>query len=98
MSYFEAESPESLQGIHSPRTLLIADESSIISSATFESAGGSLSSENATLILLGNPTRPEDTSMMPSHGLPTSGGSARFLQRTLHGSQGLRHGTGGPLR
>ncbi|MGB1693400.1 MAG: phage terminase large subunit [bacterium] len=53
------ESPESLQGIHSPRTLLIADESSIISSATFESAGGSLSSENATLILLGNPTRPE---------------------------------------
>ena len=52
------EQPEALQGIHSDRVLLIVDEASSVDNAVFESAGGSLSG-NATLILLGNPTRPE---------------------------------------
>lgn len=52
------ETPEALQGIHSDRVLIIVDEASSVPGEVFSSAGGSLSG-NATLILLGNPTRPE---------------------------------------
>jgi hypothetical protein len=52
------EQPEALQGIHSNRILMIVDEASSIDNAVFEAAGGSLSG-NATLILVGNPTRNE---------------------------------------
>ena len=58
------ETPEALQGIHSGgpgdsgKVLLICDEASSIDNAIFEAAGGSLSG-NATLILVGNPTRSE---------------------------------------
>ena len=52
------ETPEALQGIHSDKVLLIVDEASSVDDAIFSAAGGSLSG-NATLLLLGNPTRPE---------------------------------------
>ena len=53
------EQPEALQGIHSSgKVLLIVDEASSVDSAIFEAAGGSLSG-NATLIMVGNPTKSE---------------------------------------
>tara|TARA_Y100000593_G_scaffold90491_1_gene177044 strand:+ start:818 stop:2233 length:1416 start_codon:yes stop_codon:yes gene_type:complete len=52
------ETPEALQGIHSDKVLLVVDEASSVDDAIFSAAGGSLSG-NATLLLLGNPTRPE---------------------------------------
>ncbi len=53
------ETPEALQGTHSDRTLLLVDEASSIDNAVIDAAGGSLSNEDATLVCLGNPTRPE---------------------------------------
>jgi hypothetical protein len=52
-----AESPEALQGIHADHVLLIADEASGVPEAVFEAAAGSMSGEEASTILLGNPTR-----------------------------------------
>jgi phage terminase large subunit len=52
-----AESPESLQGVHSANVLLIADEASGIPEAVFEAAQGSMSTPGAISILTGNPTR-----------------------------------------
>lgn len=52
-----AEQPEALQGIHADYVLLIADEASGIPEAVFEAASGSMSSESATMVLLGNPVR-----------------------------------------
>jgi len=52
------EQPEALQGIHSSKVLLIVDEASSIDTAIFDAAGGSLSG-NATLLMVGNPTRSE---------------------------------------
>jgi phage terminase large subunit len=52
-----AESPEALQGIHADNVLLIADEASGVPEAVFEAAAGSMSGEEASTILLGNPTR-----------------------------------------
>jgi hypothetical protein len=52
-----AETPEALQGVHSDRVLLIADEASGIPEAVFDAAGGSMSGHTACTILLGNPTR-----------------------------------------
>lgn len=52
-----AESPESLQGIHSANVLLIGDEASGIPEAVFEAAQGSMSTPGAITILTGNPTR-----------------------------------------
>ena len=51
------ERPEALAGIHANHVLLIADEASAIPEEIFESAVGSMSGENATTILTGNPTR-----------------------------------------
>ena len=51
------ESPESLQGFHSPNMLFICDESSGIPDIVFETAEGSLSTKGAKVILTGNPTR-----------------------------------------
>lgn len=61
-SFFSAktarvENPEALQGVHSDHVLLIGDEASAIPDPIFESAGGSMSGENATTLLLSNPTR-----------------------------------------
>src|SRR5690606_6100281 len=52
-----AEQPEALQGIHSVHVLLVADEASGVPEQVFEAAAGSMSGENATTILLGNPVR-----------------------------------------
>jgi hypothetical protein len=52
-----AETPEALQGVHSDKVLLIADEASGIPEGVFEAAGGSMSGHSACTILLGNPTR-----------------------------------------
>ena len=52
-----AETPESLQGIHSENVLLLVDEASAIPESVFEAAAGSMSGANACTILLGNPTR-----------------------------------------
>lgn len=49
--------PEALQGRHSDHVLLIVDEASGVDDAVFNAAGGSMSGENRTMILAGNPTR-----------------------------------------
>ena len=53
------ENPDSLQGIHSSNVLLICDEASSVANAIFEAAGGSLSTPNSKLIMVGNPTKSE---------------------------------------
>lgn len=52
-----AEAPEALQGVHADNVLLVVDEASGVAEAVFEAAIGSMSGENATTLLLGNPTR-----------------------------------------
>lgn len=56
-----AEAPEALQGIHSDHVLLIADEASGVPEAVYEAAVGSMSGENATTLLISNPTRTSGT-------------------------------------
>ena len=51
------ESPESLQGFHSPSMLFIIDEASGVEPMVFETAQGSMSSAGAKTIMCGNPTR-----------------------------------------
>jgi hypothetical protein len=51
------EQPEALQGVHSKNVLLIADEASGVPNKIFESAGGSMSGELATMLLAGNPLK-----------------------------------------
>ena len=51
------DQPEALQGIHSDYVLLIVDEASGVPERIFEAAAGSMSGENATTILIGNPIR-----------------------------------------
>lgn len=53
----KAETPEALAGKHSKNMLLIADEASGIHDAVYEAASGSMSGEDATMILTGNPIR-----------------------------------------
>lgn len=54
-----AETPEALQGVHMDpgHVLMIADEASGVAEQVFESAIGNMSQENATTLLLSNPTR-----------------------------------------
>lgn len=61
-SFFTARSarpemPEALQGIHSEHVLIVADEASGIPEPIFEAGSGSMSGDNATTMLLGNPVR-----------------------------------------
>tara|TARA_B100000427_G_scaffold124386_2_gene103509 strand:- start:2564 stop:3973 length:1410 start_codon:yes stop_codon:yes gene_type:complete len=52
------EQPEALAGVHSQgKVILLCDEASGIPETIFESAAGSMSGEECTTILLGNPTR-----------------------------------------
>ena len=53
----EKGSAETLQGVHSDHVLLCVDEASGINNAIFEASAGSMSGDNATTILLGNPVR-----------------------------------------
>ena len=52
-----SERPEALAGVHSEHVLLVVDEASAVPEAVFEAATGSMSSFNATMILISNPTR-----------------------------------------
>lgn len=52
-----AERPEALAGVHSDHVLLVVDEASGVPEAVFEAASGSMSSFQATTILISNPTR-----------------------------------------
>jgi phage terminase large subunit len=52
-----AETPEAMAGVHSENVLLIADEASGVPEQVFEAAAGSMSGDNATTVLLGNPVR-----------------------------------------
>jgi phage terminase large subunit len=52
-----AETPEAMAGVHEEHVLLIADEASGVPNAVFEAASGSLSSDNAIMIMTGNPVR-----------------------------------------
>jgi hypothetical protein len=52
-----ADNPESLQGLHSDNLLLVIDEASGVSEATFEAASGSMSTPGAITLLCSNPTR-----------------------------------------
>lgn len=51
------EQPEALQGFHSDNLLFIIDEASGIEDIIFQVAEGALSSDNARIIMAGNPTR-----------------------------------------
>ena len=53
------DQPDALQGVHAQTgiVLLIVDEAAAVHEKIFESAYGSLSQENAKMILIGNPTR-----------------------------------------
>jgi phage terminase large subunit len=53
----KAETPEALAGRHSEHMLIIPDEASGVPEPVFEAAAGSMSGENATTILAGNPIR-----------------------------------------
>lgn len=52
-----SDKPEALAGIHSERVLLVVDEASGVPEAVFKAAAGSMSTSNATTVLIGNPTR-----------------------------------------
>lgn len=52
-----ADSPEALAGIHADRVLIIVDEASGVPEAVFNAARGSMSTPNASTVLIGNPTR-----------------------------------------
>lgn len=51
------ENPEALQGIHATNVLVIADEASGVPEPVFEAARGTMSTEGAIFLLIGNPTR-----------------------------------------
>lgn len=53
--------PEALAGIHAERVLLVVDEASGVVEQVFKAAEGSMSTANATTILIGNPTRTAGT-------------------------------------
>lgn len=52
-----SDKPEALAGIHAERVLLVVDEASGVPEAVFKAAAGSMSTTNATTVLIGNPTR-----------------------------------------
>lgn len=51
------DKPEALAGIHAARVLLVIDEASGVPEAVYKAAAGSMSTSNATTVLIGNPTR-----------------------------------------
>ena len=52
---------EALAGVHSENVLLVIDEASGVPESVFEASAGSMSSVNATTIMLSNPTRSSGT-------------------------------------
>ena len=64
-----AEVPEALAGIHSDHVLLVVDEASGVPEQVFEAAAGSMSSDSACTLLLGNPVRTSGTFYESHHRL-----------------------------
>jgi hypothetical protein len=52
-----AETPESMQGLHSPNTMLIVDEASGVPEPVYQSILGSLAGKHAQIVLTSNPVR-----------------------------------------
>jgi phage terminase large subunit len=52
-----SDSPESLQGINAENILVLVDEAAGVADINFEAISGSLASQNACLVLTGNPNR-----------------------------------------
>ena len=63
------EKPEALAGVHSANVLLLVDEASGVPEEVFESAQGSMSTENSTTVLTGNPTRTQGLFFETHHAL-----------------------------
>jgi hypothetical protein len=55
---FSTDEPERFQGFHSAHILIIVDEASGMAEPIFEAIEGILTSENARILLIGNPTDP----------------------------------------
>tara|TARA_R110000751_G_scaffold207359_1_gene311226 strand:+ start:374 stop:1774 length:1401 start_codon:yes stop_codon:yes gene_type:complete len=51
------ETPEALQGFHSPNMLFLVDEASGVDNIIFEVGEGAMSTEGAKTVMTGNPTR-----------------------------------------
>jgi phage terminase large subunit len=51
------DQPDAMQGIHSATTFLCVDEAAGVDEAVYEAAYGSMTSANAYICLIGNPTR-----------------------------------------
>lgn len=64
-----AETPEAMAGVHSDNVLLVIDEASGIPEKVFEAAAGSMSSDSACTLLLGNPVRTSGTFYESHHRL-----------------------------
>lgn len=52
-----AETPEALAGIHADHVLVLVDEASGVPEPVYEAAQGTMSTQGAIIILIGNPTR-----------------------------------------
>ncbi len=52
-----ADSPESLQGVNAKNVMVLVDEAAGVADVSFEAVSGSLATENAHLVLTGNPNR-----------------------------------------
>ena len=52
------ENPEALSGVHATHVMVIVDEASGVAEVIFETGQGTLSTPNALIILIGNPTNP----------------------------------------
>lgn len=53
------DAPEALAGIHAKHVLVIVDEASGVPDIVYENAQGTMSTEGAVFVLIGNPTRPK---------------------------------------
>lgn len=58
---FSTNTPERFQGWHSPNILVVVDEASGVPEQIYEAIEGVLTSENARLLLIGNPNYPLGT-------------------------------------
>jgi len=66
------ETPEAMAGVHAENVLLVVDEASGVPEQVFEAGAGSMSGENATTILAGNPVRTSGTFYDSHHRLRDS--------------------------
>jgi phage terminase large subunit len=77
MAALSTDRPERFQGHHAERLLLVVDEASGVSEEIFEAASGFLTSPEARLLLIGNPTQTSGEFFSAFH-------ENRGLYRTIH--------------